>query len=79
MTGGVAIGEGCASCVFAQDLGKDGFACRRNPPAPLVIMMQVPPTPANQAGVLTTIQGQFPPVRADTWCGEYQRKATTPN
>lgn len=64
---------GCSNCrygreeargsVFASDRGAGWGSCRRN--APLVVAV---PSPERTA----FLQGAFPRVQADDWCGEYQ-------
>lgn len=50
-----------------------GGVCRFNPPVPMPIMFQVPPSPGNpDGGTELQIRGFFPPVQPDTpACGQH--------
>lgn len=65
-------GQKCGNCRYfianPQDL-RQGF-CRSKPPTVFVLPMQ---GPAGQQGV--NFVGQWPPVRDETWCGEWQSRS----
>jgi hypothetical protein len=59
----------CSTCRFAKlaDEKQRGYECHRFPPTPLLVPMDNPMT--RETGL--ALQGYFPPVNADNWCGEW--------
>lgn len=70
--------DSCETCRFSTKIeaGKGslgGFVCRRHPPTPIMVLVQMPPSLANPQGMAQpALQGYHPPVAPDQWCGEYQ-------
>lgn len=56
--------ENCTNCRFSFAAAGE-FVCRRRCPTPVLA-----PTPKGLATV-----GLLPPVSADVWCGEYERRS----
>lgn len=75
----------CSNCTaFVMDPGRaDQGVCRARPPTPLVLGMQQMPgnviAHRGQGGpaVMPIIQGVFPPMKATSWCREYERADET--
>ena len=56
----------CANCKFVLIQGDSGI-CRRNPPSAHLMMQQGP------QGPVLNVQGCWPPVRMEQWCGEHRK------
>lgn len=66
----------CKNCQYATKADEKGehYICRRNPPTPILVPQQNPMT--GETGMI--VQGYFPPVGADNWCGEHVPVMTDP-
>jgi hypothetical protein len=63
----------CPDCKFAFRADLAGpYQCRRNPPT--VTAFMVPGRLQGQAQIMTN--ASFPPVDANTWCGEFSAKGS---
>lgn len=64
----------CADCRFyaapPAQAGKDEAGnCRRSPPRAFPVQVQT------LQGIATGMQGVFPPITANEWCGEFMPKS----
>lgn len=57
----------CANCKFVLIQGDSGI-CRRNPPGAHLMMQQ-----GADGRPTLTVQGTWPPVRMEQWCGEHRK------
>jgi hypothetical protein len=73
-------GQKCGGCnAYTADPGSQvQGVCRARPPTPLVLGVQQAPGAmllkggAGGGAMMPVIQGVFPPMRADSWCREWQ-------
>lgn len=59
----------CAQCKFGELRADGGVQCRRYPPQ--MMLLPAPRTVADPDGVGVQVQGMFPAMAPDAWCGEY--------
>lgn len=78
----MSAGNCCANCRFYKKAesahgqrGEEVGTCNRFPPSGAFYLMQVAPTPSNQAGIVQSPAGVWPTVRPIEWCGEWQNKS----
>lgn len=61
----------CATCNAALSVGPNTFACRANPPVPLMVGVEQNPITGAQKPV---VQSYFPPMQGTGWCRQWQPK-----
>jgi hypothetical protein len=68
----------CGTCeAFRKNPGdiRGNGKCVLNPPVPILVMLQVPPTPANPGGgIQPQIEGVNPPVAKESGCYQHRPK-----
>lgn len=63
--------ERCGNCNAALPVGKDTYACRAQPPVPLMVGVEQNPITQQQKPV---VQAYFPPMQSIGWCRQWQPK-----